>query len=432
MAKRMCSFALAVVFLFCVFFFPLAQPAHAFAGTIVVGAVIAVMAMAGISLVAAGVTSTEIQQWVDGKLSSWATARGSTVEQLISTSLIGTTFSGLLMIGKAAADGINDFISWLKTDLGLGDNDSYHAINNPGGTTLSDYFDFPDVYGWTVDGDVITYNAASNISVFNWTAKNADHVSFDAAFSVYDPYAPSSGLYIIGTGIYATTYTSVTFSNLVNCAVNGSGTRLTPNQTTNPTIGSYHINAIASQGNVQLGCECDVARAFYQMKIMNLVVDNTNVSSPSSSLMVNTGVVTLPTVQTGEQIFIDVGALPGTTVQTVTDGIITDVTDNSLTVSGEVATEEPEIEITGPLPIYGLAEVFPFCIPFDIYSFLNVLAADPVAPHFEWRLYVEGLVDYTFVIDLAAFETAAVILRTMFLLLFCVGLAAVTRQLIRS
>lgn len=85
-----------------------------------------------------------------------------------------------------------------------------------------------------------------------------------------------------------------------------------------------------------------------------------------------------------------------------------------------------------PLVGVGLDSIFPFCIPFDIYHFFEALAADPVAPHFEWRMYVDGLVDYTFTIDLEQFNTVAQILRTMELLAFCVGLAFVTRSLIRG
>ena len=80
----------------------------------------------------------------------------------------------------------------------------------------------------------------------------------------------------------------------------------------------------------------------------------------------------------------------------------------------------------------GLSDIFPFCIPFDIYHFFEALAADPVAPCFEIPFYVEGLVDYTFEIDLSVFESVAQVVRIMELLLFCVGLALVTRNLIRG
>lgn len=97
-----------------------------------------------------------------------------------------------------------------------------------------------------------------------------------------------------------------------------------------------------------------------------------------------------------------------------------------------MAEEEPPYVITGPVAVEGLAQVFPFCIPFDLYNFFAVLAAEPVAPSFDWRFYVPGLVDETITIDFSPFETAAQILRIMELLLFCVGLAFETRKIIRS
>lgn len=110
---------------------------------------------------------------------------------------------------------------------------------------------------------------------------------------------------------------------------------------------------------------------------------------------------------------------------------------------------QPEVDPTNPIPQptpdpapvpdnisdltvpYSLRDVFPFCIPFDIYDFFSALVANREAPHFQWELNVPNVVDYTFDIDLSDFETVAVILRTMELLAFCVGLALATRNLIK-
>ena len=76
--------------------------------------------------------------------------------------------------------------------------------------------------------------------------------------------------------------------------------------------------------------------------------------------------------------------------------------------------------------------VFPFCVPFDLIEFLGVLAADPVAPAFDWRFYVPNVVDYTLHVDLSAFDSVAQICRTLELLAFCVGLILITRNIIRG
>lgn len=80
----------------------------------------------------------------------------------------------------------------------------------------------------------------------------------------------------------------------------------------------------------------------------------------------------------------------------------------------------------------GWLEIFPFCIPFDLYNMVSALRSAREAPHIDWTLDVPGIVNYTFDIDFAQFETVAQVLRTMEFLVFAVGLAFVTRNLIKG
>lgn len=77
-----------------------------------------------------------------------------------------------------------------------------------------------------------------------------------------------------------------------------------------------------------------------------------------------------------------------------------------------------------------LRDYFPFCIPFDIYKMLSLLSASPVAPSFDYRFYVPGIVDQTIEIDLSPFDTVATVLRTMELIAFAVALAAGSKKLL--
>lgn len=80
-----------------------------------------------------------------------------------------------------------------------------------------------------------------------------------------------------------------------------------------------------------------------------------------------------------------------------------------------------------------LSKLFPFCIPFDLVRAIKVFNQKPETPHFEWTLEIAPLdYSYTFVIDLKDFNSVAVICRSMFLLLFIVGLIMSTRALIRG
>lgn len=79
----------------------------------------------------------------------------------------------------------------------------------------------------------------------------------------------------------------------------------------------------------------------------------------------------------------------------------------------------------------GLEKVFPFCVPFDIYDFINCLSASPKAPKFTYKFYFKKnrkKVYDNIEIDLSAFDDLAEFLRLCELLLFIVGLAFVTRS----
>lgn len=85
---------------------------------------------------------------------------------------------------------------------------------------------------------------------------------------------------------------------------------------------------------------------------------------------------------------------------------------------------------------FDLTKLFPFCIPFDMIEFIGILAAEPVAPHFEIPIMYpspSGLSTYMLVIDFSDYESVAVILRKMECILFIIGLAKITRgQMIRG
>ena len=76
-----------------------------------------------------------------------------------------------------------------------------------------------------------------------------------------------------------------------------------------------------------------------------------------------------------------------------------------------------------------LSSLFPFCIPFDLYDFLSVLKADPVAPVFEFDLNL-GVTSAPICIDLSGWSDLASVVRGLEVALFCIGLALKTKELI--
>lgn len=81
--------------------------------------------------------------------------------------------------------------------------------------------------------------------------------------------------------------------------------------------------------------------------------------------------------------------------------------------------------------LYGLERVFPFCIPFDIYAFLTLLRADPVAPVIDFPIYnpINGENEYIS-IDFSAWESVVILFRYIFDFLLIIGLLLLARPLV--
>ena len=80
-----------------------------------------------------------------------------------------------------------------------------------------------------------------------------------------------------------------------------------------------------------------------------------------------------------------------------------------------------------------LKTLFPFCIPFDLIDCIRLFNAEPVTPKIEVPMHFAFVdVDYTWEIDLKDFDEVATVCRSMFLILFIVGLVLITRTLIRG
>lgn len=102
-------------------------------------------------------------------------------------------------------------------------------------------------------------------------------------------------------------------------------------------------------------------------------------------------------------------------------------------VTDEPGVDDPPTTDPDDYAVPGLAEIFPFCIPFDIYNFLSALAANPVAPHFTATLDFPEAVGGTQTIDIdfdsPTWNQLAQLLRLLELLAFIIGLALLTRSM---
>ena len=76
--------------------------------------------------------------------------------------------------------------------------------------------------------------------------------------------------------------------------------------------------------------------------------------------------------------------------------------------------------------------VFPFCIPFDLIAFLKCLCAEPEAPKFDIPVNIPKIYEGNIKVDLSDFDDVAALCRTLFDILFILGLAYATRYLIKG
>lgn len=95
----------------------------------------------------------------------------------------------------------------------------------------------------------------------------------------------------------------------------------------------------------------------------------------------------------------------------------------------------PDVEAPEDVTPYTvkIGEVFPFCIPFDLYHMVTMFSAEPEAPHAKWTFSLPWAPQQEYKVewDLKKFDDLAELCRKLELVLFCVGLAVVTSKLIK-
>lgn len=91
--------------------------------------------------------------------------------------------------------------------------------------------------------------------------------------------------------------------------------------------------------------------------------------------------------------------------------------------------------ITGNYTV-ALSDLFPFCIPFDLYNIVSCFKADPVAPSAEIKIPVgydgSEFTWETYTVSLSDFDPVAAVVRVLEYIAFVIGLMLITRKLIEG
>lgn len=133
----------------------------------------------------------------------------------------------------------------------------------------------------------------------------------------------------------------------------------------------------------------------------------------------------------------DEGAGEGTITDTETGTLTGSVTVENVAADSLVEVK-PESLVDDDTLTGLFVTKFPWCIPFDLYFAISAFAADPVTPEFEIDLF-EGvswdsldLSGTEMTLSFEAFERVAAVTRWSTLIVYCAGLAMITKRMIWS
>lgn len=486
------GFVCAVLIL-CFFSFHISRPRQALAivpaVSLAAAAVLAVGAAAGLSYTFDNANAESIagrlQTFLDDvhpgtAIADYFSARGAAVKD------------GLMYIGRSLYNRIKEYLQWevSSNSLSAGNsvllNSSAYGFDTINGihydlTTMRDsngnfYLAYDGTCYVLEEGDIFVPVTSQSVASFPEIVFSITDdyymkylVEYDSQYSSYY----FRGYYSSDAGVNWTRHNSQKLSNFLDNSTYTYFLTVTPAYYT--TIqGTALTDYIVPIGRIcrtrsnwdYIECTLSPLSTFPWTAAQLQGSTDIDVTLASSLSLTASDVISYPDVSEGQSVCVDVGMLTGSTIDEVSDEIIDAAIDGTLspsisaetwtvdvvTTPQELAqdldqdlttdvednptvpdTERIEFDPPAHYTVRDLRTFFPFCIPFDLFDMLGVLAAQPVAPHFEYR-FQPGIanIDYTIVIDFQQFDSVALLLRRLETLSFCIGLAMVTRNLIRG
>lgn len=420
MKIKVIALALAIL----AFFFFVGSPFQQAANAIVLvddaflAVVIAALAAFGIVFTSTGGFST-IQGFINDIINQYAVANNTTVGNLLYGIQTGSNNLGEILLNNRYVVFLQGLATFIKASYNLTDNERKQLVSSSSSVGAVMLYDLPVSFSHIRGTNNYRFEMYVGEGAFMFLEQDGNFIK---------PYFVSNfegvmiqRFYIDSNGLVSQPTTLPLTEHVDGKVLYGVFGGLSLNET------NYGLEDASVYPN---GTYVNLLNSEFQV-----------IEGSSYDLYVTTGTMELPfdspDYDTGDGAMLDVLAAWGMTYDTITYRVIPGTyEDATITYDTEEAVQEqvtdtPQTNISedaGDYTVPGLQSVFPFCIPFDIYNFFNCLAADPVAPSFEWRFYVPGICDETIDLDLAQFDTVAQIVRTMELLAFIVGLAFVTRD----
>lgn len=373
---------------------------------IAIAAIMALLAAWGIDLIATvGISNTNISSSMQGLLSAAGVAADLTADA------ITVPATGIMGIPKAIYNAARSLANYIKTNYFAGTDQGSHTIYSngivgiPASITITDSYPFTYSSTPAATSHTFAISTGSGYLIVSINAGSPNNFLRTYTSGVSDYLGMSSNVTIDGV-----TYRYATAS----CSGVPSSAYVLPSSV-------YVVNDMTATMN-------NVKAYFEGGDIASLAVSAEDAAIPSSD--------------TDEDKYV---AVPGSGFTTLTgakdywyDRTKDDAADRTAPVEADSEQDAEDAMEDAPYvpsvsPVSGLAAVFPFCIPFDIYNFLSVFQATRQAPSVTLPIAFPAAIGGTrnITIDLSGFDSVATVLRTCELIAFCIGLAAATWKYIK-
>lgn len=311
------------------------------ASGVVIAAVLAALAAIGITTVVSGMTSAQVQDYIDGKLSEWATSQGSTVDNLIQGNLITKTATNLFAIGAVAANGIRDFIDWLITDEDIVDDSETNVLTTTGTV--------PVFKSTGYDSD--RYNSSTPIGTNAGISRqrvylfNSDNYNYNAILTFVQ----------IDTGLYIPFVVSPYYAQLSSIYPTNNGYSsqysgyVLQKDTTLDSNNTYYMTPNVRRTNIVNNTVTDIPTDV----IYNSFDEAFRASLNPSYLQLSANTIDIyETVANDDNLYIDVGATSVSDVDGLAEWVMDKVIDNNLSATYEVA-DAPPVPSVGDINVVG-------------------------------------------------------------------------------
>lgn len=459
--KRFISFLICLIFIFTfsINCFAIGDPISA---AMIGAAAYSVAADFGITF--AGLTQAHAESWMNDNVNLYLDGR-----DLISVFGDELVLSGqMLILGQKTFNAIKAFLNQLSGMYGLGDTQKTFAYYF-GDTYVTLDSDIPSEWGIYLQAPV-NQNGSYVISWYKDNSKIQDWGGV-GRFSTNSTTAPALEIRIYnsyavigrargnklsdGSPIYQENVLQLRYAGITNTGTPVTG--INPGELgSQPDIGPTSewrgtIDGLAPDTNLdQLMGEISSSVADTSLSVDGEITDVAPVPTPVPTIAPDIPLQDVPweglndlidatgqdiTDSIGEAAQDITGALEGlndTTAEGVQDIVesIEGVQEGvqGLTDTISEALTAPEIDEK----TFDLRELFPFCIPFDIYHLLQKFDGSPAAPHVQLPIVIPSLgFSYTLDLDFSAWDPVAAAMRTVELIVYSIGLAWATSKVIK-